>query len=125
MRFSAPSYGWVTVRRVHTGNGLLDGLHVGLKRSREVSPGVTPRRDEYSKGWAGAAAWGAWMHKVFLPMVDEGASTNGNIGLVMTEAAAAIAVYCDNECVCRSHAGPAWRPLTGVGVGWAQDRVAG
>ena len=82
-------------------------------------------RHTYSKGWAGAAAWGAWMHKVFLPMVDEGASTNGNIGLVMTEAAAAIAVYTDNECVCRSHAGPAWRPLTGVGVGWAQDRVAG
>ena len=28
-----------------------------------------------------------------LPMVDEGASTNGNIGLVMTETAVAIAVY--------------------------------
>ena len=26
-------------------------------------------------------------------MVDEGASTNGNIGLVMTETAVAIAVY--------------------------------
>ena len=37
------------------------------------------------------------MQKVFVPFVDQGASTNGNIGLVMTEAAVAIAVYNDNE----------------------------
>ena len=51
------------------------------------------------KPWAGAEAFGAWMHQVFLPFVDQGASTNGNIGLVMTEAAVAIAVYNENTTV--------------------------
>ena len=52
--------------------------------------------------WAGAAAFGSMLNRVVVPLVDEGASTNGNIGLVMTEAALATAVYNDDAVLFNS-----------------------
>eukprot|EP01052_Picozoa_sp_SAG31_P034788 SAG31_NODE_4112_length_3572_cov_25.724446_2_plen_349_part_00 len=76
---------------------------VGLQNGLQVAWGTSlwPRAAEiaryYCPGeWPGAAAFGAWMVERLLPQVDEGASTNGNIGLVMTEAAAGIAVFTEN-----------------------------
>ena len=54
-------------------------------------------RHTFPPGWAGAAAFGAMLSRLVLPMVNEGASTNGNIGLVMTEAAVGIAVFNDDH----------------------------
>ena len=57
---------------------------------------VWPRAAEIIRhahgGWEGATAFGYFLRDLMLPLVDEGASTNGNIGLVMTEAAVAISV---------------------------------
>ena len=39
------------------------------------------------------------LNRVVVPLVDEGASTNGNIGLVMTEAAISTAVYNDDAAL--------------------------
>ncbi len=82
---------------------------VGLQNGLQVAWGASlwPRAAEiarhYCPGkWAGADAFGAWMVRVLLPQVDEGASTNGNIGLVMTEAAAGIAVYTENATLWNS-----------------------
>ena len=76
---------------------------VGLQNGLQVAWGASlwPRAAEiarhYCPGeWSGAAAFGEWMVRALLPQVDEGASTNGNIGLVMTEAAAGIAVFTEN-----------------------------
>lgn len=54
-------------------------------------------RHTYSK-WpeAKAAAWGEMMTQKVLPIVENGASTNGNIGHVMHEASFHIGVYNDN-----------------------------
>lgn len=92
--------GWAAIKQPPI--ALLNGLQVAWAAA------VWPRAAEIirhswsphaTKPWAGAAAWGNWMHEVFLPMLDEGASTNGNIGLVMTEAALAIAIYNENTAV--------------------------
>eukprot|EP01050_Picozoa_sp_SAG11_P029636 SAG11_NODE_8427_length_1016_cov_1.728462_1_plen_260_part_10 len=76
---------------------------VGLQNGLQVAWGASlwPRAAEIAKhycpgDWPGAAAFGRWMMERVVPQVDEGASTNGNIGLVMTEAAAAIAVFTEN-----------------------------
>jgi hypothetical protein len=63
---------------------------------------VWPRAAEiikhtYAAGWAGTRAFGAMLSSLLVPMVDEGASTNGNIGLVMTEAALHAAVFSDDH----------------------------
>ena len=63
-------------------------------------------RQYYTAPWEGAAAFGQMLTTLLLPQVDEGASTNGNIGLVMTEACVGIAVYTDDRplfetCVAR------------------------
>lgn len=76
---------------------LVNGLQVAWGAAVWPRAAEIIRHTYTAKPWAGAAAWGEWMMRVFVPVVDEGASTNGNIGLVMTEAAAAIAVYTDNE----------------------------
>ena len=54
-----------------------------------ASAGVWPARN--------ASAFGAMLEKTFLPLVDEGASTNGNIAFVMSEAALGIGVFTDNQ----------------------------
>ena len=74
---------------------LANGLQVAWSAS-EWPRAAEIIRYTYPKTWSGAEAFGAWMQSVFTPFVDQGASTNGNIGLVMTEAAVAIAVYNDN-----------------------------
>ena len=53
---------------------------------------VWPRAAEiikhtYAAGWARTRAFGAMLSSLLVPMVDEGASTHGNIGLLMTAAA--------------------------------------
>jgi len=63
---------------------------------------VWPRAAEiikhtYPPGWPGADAFGAMLNSLLVPMVDKGASTNGNIGLVMTEAAMHAAVFSDDR----------------------------
>ena len=78
-----------------TGVGLQNGLQVAWgaalwPRAAEIAAHYCPGE------WAGSAAFGRWMVRELLPQVDEGASTNGNIGLVMTEAAAGIAVFTEN-----------------------------
>jgi len=75
---------------------LANGLQVAWSAS-EWPRAAEIIRHTYPKQWQGASAFGEWMQKVFVPFVDQGASTNGNIGLVMTEAAVAIAVYNDNH----------------------------
>jgi hypothetical protein len=88
----------------------IDQPPIALRNGLQVawSAAVWPRAAEIirhswsphaGRPWAGAKALGAWMHKVLLPLVNQGASTNGNIGLVMTEAAVAIAVYNENTTV--------------------------
>ena len=44
----------------------------------------------------GVRAFERLLQRIYLPMVDQGASTNGNIALVMTEAALHIGVFADN-----------------------------
>ena len=76
---SPPEYANWTV-----GVGLQNGLQVAWGAS--LWPRAAEIARHYCPGeWPGAAAFGAWMVKEILPQVDEGASTNGNIGLVMTE----------------------------------------
>eukprot|EP00039_Didymoeca_costata_P012542 m.180924 g.180924 ORF g.180924 m.180924 type:complete len:92 (-) comp15508_c0_seq3:742-1017(-) len=43
-----------------------------------------------------ATAFASMLQRIYLPMVNEGASTNGNIALVMSEAAFHIGIYADN-----------------------------
>ena len=86
--------GWATAWTVPV------GLEYGLQIAWAAA--VWPRaaeivRHAWPAGWPGAEAFGAMLRAMVLPMVDEGASTNGNIGLVMTEAMAAIAVFTDDR----------------------------
>jgi hypothetical protein len=78
-----------------TGVGLQNGLQVAWGAS--LWPRAAEIAKHYCPGeWPGATAFGAWMMQRLVPQVDEGATTNGNIGLVMTEAAAGIAVFTEN-----------------------------
>lgn len=62
---------------------------------------VWPRAAEIIKhtyrAWPGADAFGAMLQRLVVPMVDQGAPINGNIGLVMTEAVLHAAVLTDNR----------------------------
>ena len=76
---------------------------VDLKWGLQVAwaAAVWPRAAEIIKHvyarWEGADAFGRFLTALMLPLVCSGASTNGNIGLVMTEASIAISVFTDNS----------------------------
>ena len=91
--------GWAAVSEHQPPIQLQYGLQVAWAAA------VWPRAAEimrytYGRWPADAAfAFGSMCHRLYLPLVDKGASTNGNLGLVMSESMLNIAVYTENASV--------------------------
>merc|ERR1712003_375476 len=78
-----------------------DGLEAawsgtGWARAAEIIKHTAPQNIWPSKS---IAAFEDMLKQVYLPLVNDGASTNGNIALVMSETALHIGVFTDNRTV--------------------------